>query len=238
MLRKESYPVALIPNTAYKTDMKLENVLKNGNFYTQRRASCSKRECSDDNGNITEKAIGEINTITGMSVNLMGTPHIPEYGKWIQKDKARSYWDGKIVDVSGCVMTCEFDDNLVMLYLRASELEGMTFPYVRKFGDRTPFEKYANVAEIYGKGFSRTVDYSMSGIIGHLHRPTNMNYWHAEIWITHKDIKTGERVLFTEFKDHPEWKRKVSRMFKELIRSHASLTLPEHDVIPSSVYTM
>lgn len=224
------YPLEIIPDHTFKRVMDIQGILYSQSVYVQRRSELPEEECVDPFGDVTEKALGEY--LIGMSVNIMGTPHLAEYGYWIQKKPASNHWDGNDVDIKHYKDSYYKDENQTLIYICASELEGVNVPYERNFMDRKVFEKYKDIPGIFAeeKSFARTEDYKLTATFHHFHEPTYLNYFHAEIWLTHGDIKVKD------LKPNPEWKEKLTKLFKEAIRARASLKCPNFVPILESEY--
>ncbi len=239
---EEVYPEALLPmagDNGYLPEITLSDIYPGQRYFTQRRACCPKEECVRM-GEVTFKALYNENVpddkkgydLIGFSVNMMGTPHIPEYGKWHQKNPASKPWDGNEVNITDYKKCYDWEENQAFVYLDAGLLEGLDFPFVRRL-ERDTFEKYKDVPDIYNRAFSRLTDYPIKGIIRHFHAPSFLNYWHAEIWIFDQYLKEKVKYL----KSNPEWKERIQRRFLESLRAHAIADLPaDHAQIPPAAY--
>lgn len=232
-----SYPPALLPCTLFVKEIsKLGRIYKSGMYYTQRRTECTEEECVDKFGNVTEKALGiewtDRDPIIGMSVNILGSPHLPEHGKWRQFGQGSKYWDGLDVDLNQYHDCYNYDDKRGAVYLNATILEGLPIPHEIKFADRVGYEKYKGIPGIYGENFSRDKSYLVTGYISHLHRPTFLNYWHAEIWLSYHnedtdgDNSNAQAILSKNLKEKPEWRKRLKGLFIECLRVNASANLP------------
>lgn len=236
------YPDELLPKLYFRDNPKIDlaKIYRGGCHYTQRRAACEESRCTDDQGEVTFAAMYDTlredskrgDELIGFSVNMMGTPHLSEYGKWLQKNPGSKYWDGKDVDIKNYVGAYEFRENQAFVYLDAEAIESAKIPYEIQFADRDAYEKYGMVPGIYEKDFSRSSRYSVEGIVRHFHAPTFLNYWHAEIWVTHPENDIKSKNL----KEKPEWKKVLQRKFLELLRASATTKMNRCDEIPPSAY--
>ena len=237
-----AYPSALLPKTIYVREIDISTVYKSGKYFTQRRASCSAEECVDPFGQVTFKSLYRTDVeekhqgedLIGMSLNMMGSPHLPEYGKWIQMKSGSKYWDGKEVKIEEYADSYIWKEDQAAVHLDATSLEGLEIPYCIYFADRSNFEKFKNVPGVYDKAFSRTTGYNVIGNLRHFHEPTFLNYWHVELWVYHKENDYKSKNI----KNNPDWKLKLQHSFLELVRANASIGLPEHDEIPPESYLL
>lgn len=246
------YPTALLPSTDYVEFIRLSDIYPTGQYYTQRRVTGRVEDHVDKFGNVMESALGvewnDNDHITGMSVNMMGTPHLPEYGKWTQSNPASKHWDAKEVDFKKYAESCKFNRDQEFVYLNATNLEGITIPHKMYLANQEIHDLYKDVAGIYGKQFASNYGYDVVGTIRHIHTPTFANYWHAEIWMTH--LKTGDdyqesetideygrMIKFKGLKEKPEWKQTVKHLFVASLLPNVLTELPsEYSSIPSSHY--
>lgn len=250
--KEYAYPAELLPSLDYIGFIRLLDIYPNGVYYTQRRVNGKLEDHLDKFGNVMESALGvewsDKDHITGLSVNMMGTPHLPEYGKWTQAKPASDHWDCKEVDFKDYEDKCKFDGNQEFVYLNASSLEGASIPHTMYLANREIYDIYKDVAGIYKKQFASNYGYDVVGEIRHYHVPTFANYWHAEIWLTH--VKTDNEgqdaesdgdyekmIKFRGLKEKPEWKKKVKNLFVTCMLSNTSASLPSnHSSIPSEHY--
>lgn len=198
------YPYKLVPYEGLIRSIDFESIFNEGDdFFIARRISGKPEDLvkylsSEDVIFKDEESIliDIFSEIQSLSMTIMGGGAVSTDMKFEQKGEAKEDWKGKTLypfSFKGLVNTTE---NYFTIVYKAESLHNQPIRYQQKFEKKTDFEKNINNIEhneenanILLKNFKKSNQYEMSpGQLQVKHKPTNLNYWHAELNLLPSDL--------------------------------------------------
>lgn len=221
-----AYPLCILPQPIY------QDLIGEDELWSKTNGLQIQRRCAEDADRsvLTPEIFG--NNLAEMSVNLLGGAFLPEHVKFTPKG-VKPFSTGIPFDYNG---NYSYHSDACGVYISITDIQGGTFPSVRKFPNSQEYEKVKEAIKEEDaataldskdsgmsdkermvavfrkkKGFSKGQDYTVEYRINVMHRPTNANYWHCQI-----EIDPAVK------KDKAEWQKDALRALTNFLVAYAS----------------
>lgn len=206
------YPSYMIPFLGLNPKVKIDDLMKYGDFSVARRVDASLSEAGviikpDGSGIVkADSPLREqtsfLERIPNLSMTMMRQDHSISSAKFhVEMEAGVDDWKGGIVKLSKFKGKAKLIDNCFLMVYKASLIHEKPAHYQRKF---TSFEEADSVKEFYddlkdqivANKFTKSTFYKAVGQILLQHSPTMLNYWHYELKLKNSEGEYIERVKF------------------------------------------
>lgn len=182
--------------------------------------------------------------VAGLSLNLLGGYFTESHLKYVQKDKAASYWkEGTSVEVNDLIGDVSVEESRIPIYLPLLKLHNLQIPFEKNIGQKQLKKLPPGLAvEIEEKD-----NYRVEATLKVKHAPTNANFWHVEFELSDLTRDSEDKVVknIKSYKVEKEFKDQhvTTKLVHSLLKLNKIQFLAKKEAeasvisIPKSVYT-
>lgn len=171
------YPAIILPKSSFYNPIDFEKLLSEVNVVFTRRIDVGINDIHNEVG-VIKTSLFKRKDVPGMSLNILGKHFKSKFNKFKTQKEGSEYWEGQPIYLSNHINHfTEVDINFSNLYLSSSDLHHVPVPFYRP-NDRESIKLYESL------GIQPVIDGSRLMAEGEIfleHKPTNLNYWHAEL---------------------------------------------------------
>ena len=243
MNKSKDYPKEILPYTHYRHFMRTGTLLSRYSDLTLvRRIDCPEDDIFVKSNDGVKKEIdtNRLGNLFGWSVNLLGGRFNEKKHSAFNPDRARvrDIWDGK-TEINPPVLNVDYgiiDSDFCMMYLKAKDFHGQTFPYFKSIKMEDYYPEAKRKAERIAKDFKiqgivvsefRSKPESGADFKGRMlvnHYPTDLNYWHFQI-----DLYRATDLRPIQQSDKPSGEiKRIKNQLKRMVNEYYHLGAPKN----------
>lgn len=180
--------------------------------------------------------------VVGLSLNLLGGHFTESHLKYVQKDKAASYWkEGTPVGINDLIEYVSVEEDRVPIYLPLLKLHNLQIPFKKSIASKQLKKLPPGLAVETGEDGN----YQVEATLKVKHAPTNANFWHVEFELSDLTRDSEVKVIknIKSYKVEREFKDQhvTTKLVHSLLNKIQFLAKKEAEAgiisIPESVYT-
>jgi hypothetical protein len=175
---KPVYPYIILPKPSFVNPINFDTLFQESDVILTRRVDLEIEEVYDPVSETLKSSVFAKQDIPGMSLNILGGLFQVDFNQYKTTGTASDEWNNCPVYLTDYLKDYQIiTSNFTSIYFKSSDLHHIDVPFIRE-QNHDSIKFYASL--------NRTPDmingkYQLNGNLFLEHKPTNLNYWHAEL---------------------------------------------------------